>query len=559
MSPPAKRSSDRDQHERSPLGQATLAGLSACGAYYCHQLGAGGNDLASLGAIGLSCYAALSTGRWMKACQITSDRHRHARRLESFASGKGAARLGTPADAKEAGRLGGEGFHAGQIVGSRSSLILPWQYAIGVCGPPGVGKSNLLIGNLLQLGVGNTPGRVISFVANDGSLELFAVTAAAQLALGRKPVLIGPDAQRSIEQLGLTERSVGVPLEVGSCNPFSWIKPGPNVVEDCRAGSKIIHPGVPREKATGNQTHFDRRTQQILLGGELGQMATEGKVTLPGMRRRIVQSLDDYKEWLELMTESDFAGGMLRDVSQSVLALATQSPEEFSGGYSQAVDCLEPYAPGSRLAQAVEEGVDLEQLPTDPTAIFLAPGAANQHWTNMFFGNLFTVVQRGGGQGKVAAILEEAPSLGPIHGAVEAVAGLRKHKLVTLWLSQDAVSQYRTAYGADGARSLTSQFSTMISFAVRDHEHAKLVSERTGEETVPDGSMHVQYEQDGVASKTYTGNYVGKPVIRPSEVMTLPKNRSIVVSENHPTFVTEHTPYYQTSLRRRARRNPYYK
>ena len=290
MSPPAKGPGE-GRVEWSPLGQATLAGASAYGAYSLHQMGVAGNDLASVGAIGLGAYAALSAGRWMKAVQVARDRHRHARRLESFHASKGNARLGTVADAQRGGLCVAEGFGVGRIVGTRRELALPWECAIGVCGPPGTGKSNLLVANLLRLRVGNTPGRVVSFVANDGPLELLAVTAAAQLAMGRRPVVIGPGATEMIDQLGLSERSLGAPLAVESCNPLSWVKDGPNVVEDARTAVKILHPGIPDDKATGNQGHFDRRTRQLLLLVTLAQLAAEGRVTLAGMRRRLLQPL----------------------------------------------------------------------------------------------------------------------------------------------------------------------------------------------------------------------------------------------------------------------------
>jgi hypothetical protein len=162
MSPRANCRTDPDAKERSPIGQALLAGASAYGAYQCHQLGLEGSDLASLGAIGLGAYAAITSGRWMKACQVAGDRHDHARRLESFHASKGKARLGTAADVKQARLDGAEGISAGVIAGSRTQVRLPWERAIGICGPPGTGKSNLLIGSLLQLRVGNTPGRVTS-------------------------------------------------------------------------------------------------------------------------------------------------------------------------------------------------------------------------------------------------------------------------------------------------------------------------------------------------------------------------------------------------------------
>ncbi|MGL4511573.1 MAG: type IV secretory system conjugative DNA transfer family protein [Lacipirellulaceae bacterium] len=575
---PASAPKEGSTSPPTPLGQFTQLVAYAGIATACHHLGQNGNPLASTVGFVFALLAALKAGQWLRATQVRADRVRHARRLRSFGRGKGAARRGAARDAREAGLAASEGFPLGclasehrgirrlfeKVLARRLELRGPLEKAIAVCGPSGSGKSNLIVEFLLTLKVGNSMRRALSVFLNDPSLELFAVTAKRQHQLGRETVLIGPGVDELAARLGITRDKHGIEVVAGCCNPCSLVVVGPTMYEDVRTLARIIHPGTPPQKASGNQAHFDRRTWQLLELAMLAQLAAEGIVTLEGIRLRLMQPLDGFKEWVSLMTESDFAGGALRDAANAVLALMKQSPEEFSGGYSQAVDRVQAYAPGSPLGACTAPGFELSDLARKPVAVYLSAGLGNpeatQHWMGIMFASMFEALSRAEKGGRVVAVLEEAPQLGwaALNGAMRAAAVLRKAKVSTIWCSQDAVSQYTSVLGRDAARSVTSQFGTVVTFAVRDHEHAKLVSSRAGDETAPDGTIHLQFDSEGVASSNYSGSYAQRPVIRPSEVMTLAKNQMIVVSENLPTFVTELRPYYETPLQRLARPNPYY-
>jgi type IV secretory pathway TraG/TraD family ATPase VirD4 len=547
---------------RTPLGQCFLLVFQLAIAVPCLTLGQQGNSAASIVGVLMVLAAAMTAGRWLRACQIDSDARRQAKRLRSFGQNKGSARRGNLVDAKAGGLTDKKGFPLGWLAGK--ALCIGLEKAIGVFGPAGSGKSNLIVEFLLTLEVGSGLRQAMSVFCTDVSMEGYATTGGQQERLGREALLVGPGVLEHAKRLGVTKERHGVKPKAVSVNPFAWVLLGPDMFELVQAAARIIHPGTPPQKAVGNQAHFDRRTWQLLALAMIAQLAVDGFVTLAGIRMRLMQAPTAFKEWVELMAQSDFLGGLLRDAAQAVLGLMNDSPEEFRGGMSQAIDRVEPYAPGTALGECTMPGFDLAEPAKRPIALYLCTGLGapevTQHWMGMMVAGMFETIGRGGAQGRVVVVLEEAPQLGwaALNGALRAAATLRKSRVTTIWCAQDA-SQYETVLGRDASRTILSQFATTLTFAIRDHEHAKRLSARAGQTTVAEGSMNLSFDSEGVGSKSYSGGYGAKPVLSPSEIMTLPKDRMVVVHENLPVFVTEVRPYYETpQLKRLAGPNPYY-
>ncbi len=208
-----------------------------------------------------------------------------------------------------------------------------------------------------------------SLVAIDPSLEITAVIQDAQVNIhGRDFILIGPNAKRRAEKLGLE-------VQVSSCNPYSSINPKSETLsEDIDSLAMRVVPGKPPSQSSENDLHFLELARLFITAVAYCQLFCEGKVTLAGIRKRLMLPLDKLKELFEVCAESDALYGLLQDCSSSLLALLNQSSEEASGGLQGVIRAVKIYSQNSELGVCASgDEFHLSQLKEKPTCLIISP------------------------------------------------------------------------------------------------------------------------------------------------------------------------------------------
>lgn len=126
---------------------------------------------------------------------------------------------------------------------------------------------------------------------------------------------------------------------------------------------------------------------------------------------------------------------------------------------------------------------------------------------------------------KLALYLDEFTNFGYIPALPTAMAIIR-HQEIPIMLGCQDYSQIKIEYGEDETKKIFSNVGTRFVFRTADINTAKQISESLGQETVVERKLNTACQ---VIEKE-----VGKPLMRPSEVMSLPKDISIVFTPTTP-------------------------
>jgi len=147
----------------------------------------------------------------------------------------------------------------------------------------------------------------------------------------------------------------------------------------------------------------------------------------------------------------------------------------------------------------------------------------------------------GASPGPVLYLLDEFAALGHL-ASVERAMGLLAGYGVQLWPILQDVHQLRAIYGAR-AGTFLSNAGVLQVFGVNDHDSARLVSDLLGQETVVFQTMSRALDAEATGI-TYGEQHIGRPVLTPDEVRTLPQNSELLFIAGQRPIVARKLQYY---------------
>lgn len=529
------------------------------GAFKLYKIGVAGVDAAAIGAMGLIGFGLYFTVKTLNSWDHVRDRKRLHRTLEGFADNQGKSKLGDLKAAEEAGLLTGKGIILGTLDGKR--ITYPGEASVVVAGPPGSMKGvGFAIPQLLDYQPVD-PDWGTSFVTLDLTGELYAVTARRQKELGRDVVVLGPNAAELSKELHID-------METTPSNPFAFLNPKSRTVkDDVEMAVRMLRPEPPGErKGGGTAEHFGDLGRLVVSMHTLDELRLNGKVTLPALRHRIMTPNMDLAMSLNKMMESDAFSGALRENAAAVAALMANSGEELSGAITTGIRLVSLFdAHGPVGKQVSTHEFDWGQIKERPTCVYIIVPpellATQAQWLNLTLSMSFEMIARHRSNRRVVYLLDEISHAGFLPNILRSVGLYRKSGIQIIWILQQLETQLSRVYGKEAAAEALGMADVIQTMSAREWSDLKKLSDLAGQETVADGSHTLREGSGGEPEYSYSGNFRGRPVLRPEFIRGLPSNKTLVMHKNSPPFVLDILNYLdpKNGLLKHADENPYYR
>lgn len=370
-----------------------------------------------------------------------------------------------------------------------------------VCGPTGCGKtSSVFIPNLIER---NDVSALVTEATSGAELpDLYAKTSGFRAAAGHKIFYFNPDDLSSTR-----------------INPVDFVTTQARAQE---LASLIMRNTASKFKQNGESKFWQDSETQLLtsllmhVSSNKGNLAQIRALLREGPERvgeimegsRVAAAKDEYNAYLKVSTDNIRNGvmcGLLQRlnnwVNPKVVALTERSDIEIADLASQLFTFY--FA-----------------VPSDKEA--LKPVAC---LVLNYVLNTLKDIAKEKYKHKLALYLDEFTNFGYIPALPTAMAIIR-HQEIPIMLGCQDYSQIKIEYGEDETKKIFSNVGTRFVFRTADINTAKQISESLGQETVVERKLNTACQ---VVEKE-----VGKPLMRPSEVMALPKDISIVFTPTTP-------------------------
>lgn len=370
-----------------------------------------------------------------------------------------------------------------------------------VCGPTGCGKtSSVFIPNLVERA--DVSALVTEATSGSELPDLYAKTSGYRTSRGHKVFYFNPDDLSSVR-----------------INPVDFVTTHPKAQE---MASLIMRNTASKFKQNGESKFWQDAETHLLTSllmhissskGNLAQIRAllrEGPEALGEIMSgsKVIAAAAEYNAYLKVSTENIRNGvmcGLLQRlnnwINPKVVALTESSDID--------VESL-----------AGELFTFYFAVPSDKDA--LKPVAC---LVLNYVLNTLKDVSKEKYKHKLALFLDEFTNFGYIP-ALPTAMGIIRHQEIPIMLGCQDYSQIKIEYGDDETKKIFSNVATRFIFRTGDIETAKQISESLGQETVVTRKLNTSCQ---VVEKE-----IGKPLMRPSEVMALPNEISIVFTPSTP-------------------------
>jgi type IV secretion system protein VirD4 len=408
------------------------------------------------------------------------------------------------------------------------------------CAPSGAGKStDVLVPNLRSYRG--------SCVVIDPKGELHRLTSSIrERKFGHRIVRIDP-----LGVAGPAETSDGL-------NPFDFInEQSAGFIDECRSLVELL---VTRPGTEPPDPHWNERASDILVAFCAFVCAVEADVSRRNLSvvRDLVSSRHTYKEALETMQKIKGFRGVIDRLGFKLTWLEGRELGSVQSTVSRHIGWMDSPAAEDSISKSTFDPCDLWKgkmtiyisLPHDKL-ITMAP------IMRLWLGTILRQVANNGASEKnpVLFFCDEAAHLGKLRPLEDAITLLRGFG-IRIWLFFQSLEQLKRCYG-DKAVEILDNIGTQQYFAINSLETATHLSKRIGDGTIltesynsnvsrsrPTGGMASGEGGSFSTSDGVTHNEAGRPLIRPEEILVLPKNRALVFHENLPVIPATLAHYY---------------
>lgn len=321
-----------------------------------------------------------------------------------------------------------------------------------------------------------------------------------------------------------------------------------------------------------SEAHWNEEAKALLAGLIMFAVAHEDqdRKTLSTVREYLTLPPEKFRTLLELMQDSDAAGGLIARAANRFLG---KSDREAASVVSSAQRHTHFLDSPRIVAATARSDFQFSALRHDLTSIFLVlpPNRldAYSRWLRLLVAQALQDIARDAelrtthGNGAEAAqagaqplkqpalfLLDEFAALGRLE-AVERAMGLMAGYGLQLWPILQDMSQLRDLYGAR-ANTFVANAGVLQCFGVNDFETAKWLSQMIGRETT--GYQTESHRPGDAPSTSY--NVTARDLMTPDEIMQLPPHVQLLRVQGKPVMLARKLRYFADKEFDRLHRSP---
>jgi type IV secretion system protein VirD4 len=419
----------------------------------------------------------------------------------------GDAQLLRPSELTRAGLARKNGLQFGKV--NRITVRDDEQSHLLVIGPPASGKTEcFVIPNLIEWDG--------TFIALDFKGTLYERTAKIRRKRGDAVFLLAP---------GLAESH--------TYNPLDLLRPGAGLITDIQALASLIVPVLDAREAHWNQS------AQMLLCGMIGYVqeshACEGARHLAGVVD-LFSATKSFKKTCEIMTQDPSISEWTRARIIEYMAV----PDEEAGSIASTLNRhLMPWQNPNvaALTMSTKNAIPLELIRKKRMAVYLIIDTGQidifAPVLKLFLEQLNSIVNRDyrkPDENKILFMIDEFYQLGRIKSIVNQLPFARDRDIRICLVSQ-GVAQIDEKFGRDGRDAIMASCAVKIFCAFNDKPTVDLVTHMAGGFTHRVDTVSRQMN-NGLARKTRNEQFIARPLFRPDELYTWPRDDLLIMRVN---------------------------
>ena len=383
------------------------------------------------------------------------------------------------------------------------------------------------------------------------------------LAVDRSVLVIDPKGENA-RIAGEARRRLGTthvldPFEVSGhpsarYNPLDRLTPDSlDLGEDAASLTEALVMDPPGQVT---EAHWNEEAKAILGGLIMFCVCHEDRDrrSLATVREYLTLPPDRLKALLELMQDSDAAGGLIARAANRFLGKADREAASVLSNAQRHTHFLD----SPRIAKVLSRSdFHFSDLRHRITSVFLVlpPNRmdAYSRWLRLLVSQALQDIARDaealttttGAQSAsqrlsspTLFLLDEFAALGRLE-AVERAMGLMAGYGLQLWPILQDMSQLRDLYG-DRANTFIANAGVQQVFGVNDFETAKWLSQMIGQETS-------RFQTDSYKpgdSPSFSNNLTGRDLLTPDEIMQMPPNVQLLRVQGQPSALAQKLRYY---------------
>ena len=143
-------------------------------------------------------------------------------------------------------------------------------------------------------------------------------------------------------------------------------------------------------------------------------------------------------------------------------------------------------------------------------------------------------------------MIDEFGSIGSLNSISEALARIRSRK-VSIWLAVQSLSQLDSVYGNNITRSIVDNTENTLVFSCKDKQTAEMISAWCGQYQETKQSTSKKGNSD-FAQQSYTKSKEHRNIMDVSDVMSLRKNKELLVFTEGERYLIKKCPYFKIPL-----------
>ena len=342
----------------------------------------------------------------------------------------------------------------------------------------------------------------------------------------------------------------------------------PDLGEDAASLSEALVMDPPGQVS---EAHWNEEAKALLSGLIMFAVAheDEGRRTLATVREYLTLPPAKTRALLELMQDSDAAGGLIARAANRFLGKSEREAASVMSSAQRHTHFLD----SPRIATATARSdFRFSALRHEVTSVFLVlpPNRldAYSRWLRLLVAQALNDIARNAEQGPtqgnapsgaqeasqgpsqrlsapspapvapVLFLLDEFAALGRLE-AVERAMGLMAGYGLQLWPILQDMSQLKDLYGAR-ANTFVANAGVLQTFGVNDYETAKWLSQSIGQETT---AYRTESYRPGDATSTSI-NVTGRALLTPDEIMQIPADMQLLRIQGQPPVAARKIRFY---------------
>jgi type IV secretion system protein VirD4 len=320
-----------------------------------------------------------------------------------------------------------------------------------------------------------------------------------------------------------------------------------NSVDLAEDAALIAEALVPSNAGTAPEAFWEEEAKALLAGLLLYIVTHEPPAlrTLPRLRELLTMDAPDFQALIEFMGTSNAANGLVARCANR----HRQKPERERASVVSSAQAHTHFLDSPRI-QATLAHSDFQpaDLKAGPVTVYLVLPANRLHsyarWLRLVVNCLLSGLSDNPTRTShpVLFILDEFPALGRL-ASVETALGLMAGFGVQLWPIVQDLAQLKHLY-PDRWASFLANAGAIQAFGVNDPMTADTLSKFLGTRTV---SVKNRTEKSGGNGSADTGSsysVVGRPLLYPAELRTLPKSKQLLLIDGLMPLLADRITYF---------------